>query len=202
MAKQRGYWRESDESALPAAEAWDIWSTHAYEVLTEVAGRYHAVITYRDLGRQLQEASGVRTSALLHNWIGSVLGKVVHEAHRRGDPPLTTLVVHADDGMVGVGYREVLELAGEPPIEDERERERHAAAARLTCYRRFGADLPDGGGVPALAPRYEAALARQRSRMEPPPRPSCPNCYLQLPATGVCDSCGFDLAVARPLVVS
>src|SRR5689334_7248823 len=120
---QRGYWRESDEHPVTAAEARDIWAGHAYEALVGVARTYHAVITYGRLGDRVQQVAGVRTSALLQNWIGPVLGKVVHEAHRRGEPPLTALVVHTDDGKVGVGYKEVLEVAGEPPLDDELERE-------------------------------------------------------------------------------
>lgn len=115
---------------------------------------------------------------------------MVHEAHRRGDPPLTALVVHTDDGMVGAGYKEVLEVEGLPSIVDEIEREQHAAAARLRCYRHFGAEIPPHGGTPALAPKLEATLERRRRKQEPSPRPLCPNCFLQLPATGICDNCG------------
>ncbi|WP_327265267.1 hypothetical protein OG444_30800 [Streptomyces sp. NBC_01232] len=167
----------------------DRWAEEAYAVLTGVAGTYHAVITYKALGAEVQERSGIRTEALLHNWIGSVLGRVVREAHRRGDPPLTALVVHSGDGMVGVGYKEVLEIAGQPPVLDAAEREQHAARARLDCYRRFGAELPPDGGVPALAPVYRAAVERRRARTAEPP-PVCTGCFVQLPATGVCDSCG------------
>ncbi|QSB16862.1 hypothetical protein JQS43_11585 [Natronosporangium hydrolyticum] len=190
MVRQRGYWRESDGSPVTAPKSWEIWAGHAYELLTTVARRYHAIITYGEVGEKVQAASGVRTSALLHNWIGPVLGKVVHEAHRRGDPPLTALVVHAGDGMVGVGYEEVLKVEGLPSIVDEMEREQHAAAARLRCYRHFGAEIPPDGGTPALAPKLEATRERRRRNQEPSPRPLCPSCFLQLPATGWCDNCG------------
>ncbi|MFJ9709255.1 hypothetical protein [Streptomyces sp. NPDC101234] len=147
------------------------------------------MITYKELAEKIQDRTGFRTKVRLHHWIGATLGRVVHEAHRRGDPPLTALVVHSDDGMVGTGYREVLEVAGEPPVEDVLEREQHAADARLACYRRFGATLPPDGGVPALAPRYQAAIERRRERIEKSLR-VCDRCFVQLPATGVCDSCG------------
>ncbi|WP_433281144.1 hypothetical protein [Micromonospora sp. CA-244673] len=189
MIQQRGYWRESGES-VGAEEAWDIWGRHAYDILVGVARRYHAVITYKELGDQVQARSGIRTSALLHNWVGSVLGRVVHEAHRRGDPPLTALVVHTDDGKVGVGYKEVLQVAGEPPVEDEMDRERHAADARLSCYRTFNAaGLPPDGGSPALAPTLEAAVKRRRALAPKPRQPTCPTCGVQLPVSGDCDSC-------------
>ncbi|MFP8882737.1 hypothetical protein [Streptomyces mangrovi] len=188
---QRGYWRESDGSSMKATEAHEIWAEEAYPLLIDVARTYHSVITYKELAEKVQKTSKIRTSALLHNWIGTVLGMVVREAHRRGDPPLTALVVHSDDGMVGEGYKEVLQVAGEPPLEDAIEREHHAAEARLKCYRRFGATLPPDGGTAALAPRLQAAVERRRAREKntQPPR-VCPTCFVQLPATGICDSCG------------
>ncbi|WP_258395084.1 MULTISPECIES: hypothetical protein [unclassified Streptomyces] len=172
-----------------AMDGRERWAEEAYSALVEVARTYHAVITYKELGEEIQERSGIRTQALLHNWIGSVLGKVVREAHQRGDPPLTALVVHTDDGMVGVGYKEVLEVAGQPPVHRVEERERHAAEARLACYQRFGATLPPSGGIAALAPKYQAAIERRRDRTAEPP-PVCTGCFVQLPVTGVCDSCG------------
>ncbi|OKI20942.1 hypothetical protein [Streptomyces sp. CB03911] len=186
---QRSYWREADGSAVGAAQAQQLWAEKAYPHLVTVAGTYHAVITYKELAEAVQKASGVRTTALLHNWIGGVVGHVVREAHRRGDPPLTALVVRTSDGMVGEGYREVLAVAGQEAAAEDIDRENHAAAARLDCYRRFGAALPPGGGVPALAPRLLAAIERRRARLPEPAAPICPGCYVQLPATGICDSC-------------
>lgn len=132
-----GHWRESDGSVLTQDEAHQIWADEAYRMLAGVACTYHAVITYRELADAAQKVSGVRTSVLFHHWIGDVLRRVVHEAHRRGDPPLTALVVHSTDGKVGQGYKAVLEVAGEPPVDNDLEREYHAASARLECYRRF-----------------------------------------------------------------
>ncbi|MFD3803086.1 hypothetical protein ACFWSF_27350 [Streptomyces sp. NPDC058611] len=171
-----------------SGNARERWAEEAYAVLVGVAGTYRAVVTYKELGAEIQQRSGIRTDALLHNWIGSVLGKVVREAHGRGDPPLTALVVRSADGMVGEGYREVLELDGQPAVTGIREREQHAAEARLACYRRFGATLPPDGGVPALTPKYQAAVDRERARTAPPPA-VCTGCFVQLPVTGVCDSC-------------
>jgi hypothetical protein len=179
---------------VAAADAQEVWATHAYDALTETARTYHAVITYRDLGKKVQEASGIRTTALLQNWIGIVLRKVMQEAHKRGEPPLTSLVVHADDGMVGVGYAEVLELIGEPPLEDERRREEHAAQARLECYRFFGAEIPESGGWAVQSPRRQAVLNRLRAQAEPAPQVQCPNCYIAIPNRGTCDTCGYEVA--------
>ncbi|BCJ56793.1 hypothetical protein Jiend_02150 [Micromonospora endophytica] len=188
VTQQRGYWRESGER-ISAQEAWDVWAEHAYAVLTDVAQTYHSTITYGELRDRLFAASGIRTSALLQNWIGEVLNRVIHESLRRGHPPLSALVVRVDDGMVGGGYDEVLRVTGEPPAEDEMAREKHAAGSRLACYRHFGASLPSDGGVPALAPKLQATVERRRAQAPPPRRPVCPNCFVQLPVSGRCDSC-------------
>ncbi|MFB7912035.1 hypothetical protein [Kitasatospora sp. NPDC056076] len=203
--QQRGYWREADGTAVAVSQAHIVWTRAAYPALVDVAHRYHAVITYAELAEAVQQASGVRTSVNQRHWIGKVLALVVREAHRRGDPPLTALVVNATDGMVGAGYQDVLEVAGQPPVLDEMDREQHAAAARLACYRHFGADLPADGGIPALAPRLKTTVTRRKSAAAAPaaaaatattPRPPaiCPNCFLELPATRVCDSCGATVA--------
>lgn len=209
--QQRGYWRDADGSAVAVSQAHIVWTRAAYPALVDVAHRYHAVITYAELAEAVQQASGVRTSVNQRHWIGKVLALVVREAHRRGDPPLTALVVHATDGMVGAGYQDVLEVAGQPPILDEMDREQHAAAARLACYRHFGADLPADGGIPALAPRLTTAVTRKKAATAkgstakgataaaaaatvPRPPAICPNCFLELPATRVCDSCGATVA--------
>ncbi|MBO1419709.1 hypothetical protein J0670_34535 [Streptomyces sp. FH025] len=185
----------SDGSAVSAGQAQIVWTRAAYPALTDVARRYHAVITYGELAEQVQQASGVRTRIDQRHWIGKVLALVVREAHRRGDPPLTALVVHAADGKVGAGYQDVLAVAGQPPLADEMDREQHAAAARLACYRHFGADLPADGGIPALAPRLRASVARKAAAATVARPPAiCPTCFLELPATRVCDSCGETIA--------
>ncbi|MET7968750.1 hypothetical protein [Micromonospora sp. NPDC005305] len=174
---------------MPQSEAIAVWASHAYPLLAKVSGSYGGLVVYGGLAEDLQRASGIRTSVPFRHWIGKVLYLVVLEGHRRGEPPLTALVVHRHDGRVGEGYKAVLEVAGEPPITDDLEREYHAAAARLACYRYFGAALPPDGGSPALAPALQERVSRKRPSV-PAPRPSCPGCFVQLPRTGVCDSCG------------
>ncbi|MEU2614515.1 hypothetical protein ABZ570_23465 [Micromonospora sp. NPDC007271] len=188
MTQHRGYWREDGERIM-AREAWDIWARHAYPLLVDVARTYHATITYGELRDKLFAASGIRTSALLQNWIGAVLNRVIHEARRRDDPPLSALVVRAEDGMVGEGYEEVLRVTREPAPESEMAREEHAAGSRLACYRQFGAALPPDGGVPALAPRLQAVVKRRHAQAPQPRQPVCPTCFVQLPLSGTCDSC-------------
>jgi hypothetical protein len=191
--ERHGYWHESDGTAVTPTEAYRAWAEEAYGILAGVARAYHAGITYGELAEEVQKASGVQTSVPMRRWIGKVLFLVVHRAYERGNPPLTSLVVHSTDGKVGDGYKAVLETAGHPSVEDDLEREHHAAAARLDCYRYFGATLPRAGGVPALAPRLQDAIARRHPPASEPP-PSCPTCHVQLPATGTCDSCGYQLA--------
>jgi hypothetical protein len=66
--------------------------------------------------------------------------------------------------------------------------EMHAAEERLRCYRYFGAAMPSDGGRPVLT--REVAERRSRARRSSPPqRPLCPNCFLRLPASGICDNC-------------
>ncbi|MFC8617814.1 hypothetical protein ACFT9M_15565 [Micromonospora purpureochromogenes] len=67
---------------MSAEEAWNIWAPHAYDLLVEVAGRYHAVITYGEVGKEVQDRSGVRTSALLQNWAGSCAADIARVTHR------------------------------------------------------------------------------------------------------------------------
>ncbi|MGA5822979.1 hypothetical protein ACPC54_34595 [Kitasatospora sp. NPDC094028] len=204
-----------DDSPVSAVQAVMAWTKVAYPALVEVAGHYHAVITHAELAEAVQEASGVRTRVEQRYWMGKVLGLLVREAHRRGDPPLTALVVRAADGRVGAGYQEVLAVAGSAPLAGEMDREEHAAAARLACYRHFGAELPEDGGTPALAPKLRAALSRKASGKAAAAGSAaggtgsggsgaggsaagasvrvqavCPRCFIEFPATGVCDSCG------------
>ena len=66
----------------------------------------------------------------------------------------------------------------------------HAAAERLACNTYFGADLPDGGGLPQLTPQLAAARTRQRKASVIERRINvCPTCSMAIPATGVCDNC-------------
>lgn len=170
----------------------DIWAAAAFEILLETARHYQAVIEYAALGSAIQERTGVTTRQGIQNWISPVLGRVVERCHREGVPPLTALVVHKADGMVGAGYDAVLKAQGVAPLDDPMQREHHAAGARLECYRWAEAlDLPTDGGQATLAPRLNAQLQRkQKTLTTPPPMPTCPNCFVVLPLTRICDSCG------------
>jgi hypothetical protein len=189
------YWRTSGDEVDPEpvapGEAEDAWAEEARQILAGVAGTYHQLIDHTDLAAGVQQASGIHTSGNAHYWIGRVLNQVAAVNAVKGEPPLTALVVHRVQGTVGDDYDEVLRLAGTPAITDANEREKHAAAARMDCYRWAGATMPADGGNPALSPKLEQRITRgrKRAREEAPPT-VCTTCFMAVPPTGICDNCG------------
>lgn len=181
-------WREPNrDDKVPFSQALEEWAEAAVPVLEDVARTYPAHITYAQLRDRVFGATGVRTTNQLQNWIGDMLNRVIQLGNSRALPPLTSLVVHSTDGMVGVGFGAVLRAAGHTVPATDLERERAAAAARLECYRAYGEDVPEDA-KPLLTPRYEARVNPPK-KAEPKPREFCPVHGLQLPATGVCDDC-------------
>ncbi|WP_405179969.1 hypothetical protein OG225_00710 [Nocardia sp. NBC_01377] len=196
---------------MPFRDATVAWALAAHAVLSETATAYGHFITVNELAEQVQETSGVQTEAPTRTWIDAILRKVARRCHRAGEPPLTALCVRQNQ-TVGDAYRYVLELAGLPIPDDL---ELHAAYARWQCYQHFGAGMPADGAVPPLTPKVaarrrmttmtapaaEAAssadTARQTAQPEPPqeetaqpPRQRvCGECFIQLPASGVCHYC-------------
>lgn len=176
---------------ITAGEAEDAWAEEARQILAGVAGNYHMLIDHTDLANAVQKASGIYTSTNAHYWIGRVLNQVAAVNAVKGEPALTSLVVHRVQGTVGDDYDEVLRLTGEAPITDPTEREKHAAAARMECYRWAGAKMPEDGGNAALSPKLAQRITRERKRArEEAPATVCPNCFMAIPPTGVCDNCG------------
>lgn len=198
------------ERYVTPAAAHKYWAKHAYEVLVETAGRYNAVITYSDLAEEVQRRSNLWTKTSMRSWIGGLLVDLAKVSHLRGEPALTALVVHKNDGQVGPGYDEVLRISGVTPSDPD-EREQHAAAARLECYRHWGADVP-ADATPTLvarakpasraarAPGSSAAPAttahatstpRATSRRSAEPRRGavCPTCFMEMPVAGPCPNC-------------
>jgi hypothetical protein len=179
-----GTWRVNDGSRADFSAALAAWTAAAIPELERVARIYHATITYQDLGELVQNRSGIRTRMLLTYWIGKVLGGAALESHHRGQPLLSSLCVHGD-GTIGDGYAEaVIENYGFTPADLEM----HAAEERLRCYQFFGADLPPGGGLPALTPQVAARRA-WAARQRPQPQNLCPSCHIALPVSGICDDC-------------
>jgi hypothetical protein len=168
----------------------ETWAETAFEILGGVAGRYHAVVEYTEIGEEIQERSGVATTKAVRNWVPGVLELVAGRCVAEGVPPLTSLVVRKDTGMVGDGYDAVLVATGADPIADPMKKESHAAQSRLECYRWANADgLPADGGRAALAPKLAASAAR-KAKANPAPAKVCPKCNMAMLPTGVCDSCG------------
>jgi len=168
------------------------WAKHAYEVLVETAGRYNAVITYSELAEEVQRRSSLHTKSQMRNWISGLVADLVKVNHVRGEPPLASLVVRKDDGQVGAGYDEVLRVAGESPIADPLERENRAAAARLECYRHWGADVP-ADAKPTLSARARIVRAKSPSVRTAPVEERrgavCPTCFMEMPVSGACPNC-------------
>ena len=184
--------QRAEERRVGVNEGSRAWAEEAVEVLTEVAGHYLGVITYAELAEEVQVRTRLRTGAPFRNWIGGVLATVVSRCHALGLPPLTSLVVHGrgKDGAV----------------------EESTVAARFICYRRFADDVPAevlaAAAAADRAKEEEAAAPARASRAKPrasartrAPRESrrkvaeeapkiCPSCFVQLPASGICDDCG------------
>lgn len=169
------------------------WVPAGYRVLQDTAGRYGGYLTTGDLAARVQDETG-RSSGGRPTWIGQLLELVAMQAARTGDAPLAALCVQSDLG-VGDRYERILAAAGRVlpqgvDVDDQ------AAEDRLECYRRYAADLPDDGGQPrrlARTPRSRTTSADARpARNRTPERPApavCPTCFVQLPATGLCDTC-------------
>lgn len=177
-------WREASEVGLE--ESRTAWAEAARPVLLDVARRYHAVITHKELAAQVQQRSGIRTSQPGHYWIADVLGRASGESFKRGEPLVSALCVNSQ-GCVGDGYAVAVAQTTGDLIGDGDD---HAARQRLACYRHFeAAGLPADGGSPALTPQLAARRARARkARIADAPVDVCPTCHTQLPATKVCDN--------------
>ncbi len=170
------------------AQGLPAWSPHAWDVLTETASTYGAVVTYGELAEAVQERSGVRTRSPQHRWVGDLLRTVLDRCTAEGRPQLSALVVHKADGEVGEGYDEVLRATGTEPFVQPMQREEHAAGERLACYRAWGADVPEDAR-PQLSPRLRQRVDA-RPAAEPRRGAPCPSCFLEMPVSGVCASCG------------
>ena len=191
--------RDASEVGSEAARA--AWADAARPVLLEAAGRYRALVTYKQLATAVQEATGITTTQLMHQWIGDVLGRVTDECQSRGEPLLSSLCVSVQ-GSVGQGYADAVEHArGSRPTDPDE----HAAHERLSCYRHWDATgLPRDGGTPlrtahftpvrkpasrkpasrAAAPRKTAPRkSTAAAKPEAKPIKLCPTCFTQVPAS-------------------
>jgi hypothetical protein len=175
--ERKGFWHEPEGTPTSEAIALETWARTARDILVRTAGTYHAVVREPELAEELQATSGIRTTRHHDRWLAKVLAPVAVLCERNGEPPLTALVVGTSDDL-------------------------EAARNRLECYRWAGSAPADGGvpaQLPGTAPKQRAPRQRTpRDRPVPKPRVAktdrpvavCPTCYMALPATGICDSCG------------
>lgn len=182
--KPPGTYRVADESRMSFSEAMAAWIPLAYDELLATARRYHAVVTYLELGEHVQDRSGIRTRVLLTNWIGKLLEEVALRAKHEGLPPLTSLCVR-QDGTIGPGYARAPKATEGEPGEDI---ESYAAEHRLLCYRRNALDIPEDGGLAALT-RAEQQRRQQKAKTTSVVIPRCASCNTELPRSGRCDYC-------------
>jgi hypothetical protein len=186
MTATPGTYREGDGSAVAFADAVAAWAVAARPALIDAARRYNRVITYGELGEEVQQRTGIRTRMLLTNWIGKVLGEVAAYSVKSGDILLTALCVH-QDGTVGAGYADAVKMVEGTEPEDI---EIHAAGTRLIAYRQYATDVPTDGGEPTLTPQETARRkAKASRRVAERPARICPSCFTVLPASGRCDYC-------------
>ncbi|NEW38989.1 hypothetical protein GV793_08705 [Nocardia cyriacigeorgica] len=169
------------------------WALAAHEVLAETATGYGYFVTVKELAERVQTVTGVRTDAPTRTWMDAILRKVARRCHNAGEPPLTALCVKQNH-KVSDSYKYVLELAALPIPADI---ESHAAYARWACYAAHGADVPADGGIPPLVPRGGSArrstgTSTRTAAAKPDPDSRavvCSSCFIQLPATGICEHC-------------
>lgn len=197
-----------DASQVGSAVARAEWAEAARPVLVEAAGRYRALVTWKQLATAVQEATGITTSLPLQQWLGDVLARVTEDCHQRGEPLLSSLCVSVQ-GSVGQAYADAVERVRGTRPEDPDDQ---AAHERLSCYRHWEADgLPRDGGTALRTAHFTPARkkatstgarpARPRTTTprkpaaakpaKPEPRPVrlCPTCFTEVPASGVCDYC-------------
>lgn len=170
----------AERPELSQAEKEAVWAPVAHEVLIRTAETYGGFITYGELASHVQEATSISTRVGMQNWIGRLLGAVSDDAESREEPHLSSLCVHQDQS-IGLGY------PWAAPDSTEIEREEIAARDRLECYRVYAKDLPADGGSPLMTPAMSERFERQR-RSTPAPRPICPRCSMELPASGICEN--------------
>lgn len=80
-----GTHRVSDGSRVEFPAAIAAWTSAARPVPERLAGSYHATITYKELGEEVQEVTGIKTRVLLMSWSRVELFEQVRRDQRAGD---------------------------------------------------------------------------------------------------------------------
>lgn len=166
-----GIWQDSDHRPVTPAEADQEWTLRAHEVLVEVAGRWNRSIAYADLAAEVQRRTGIHTDMAIEDWLDDVLTEINSRCVEAGKPKLVALV-------------------------DLPNTQRDDSAARIACYEAYGARKPREKTAPVRAggrtrgeTRPKKAPTRRTAKPEERVRPMCPTCFVELPATGICDTC-------------
>ncbi len=188
----------------------------ARHVLADTATEYHAVITVAELSAAVQQRTKIRQRQAPSLWMGDVLYRVAKDCVRRAEPLLGSLCVGPDGRMSDWYADTVLTVRGDTVTDPEQhaaqERlecyRRHGAelpadggVPALPPVREVARRSPRAAKAPRTpraAREPKAPLVRtskpsatvSRSRQpEPPQTATCPRCFMQLPATGLCDTC-------------
>lgn len=165
----QGIWQTIDHRSITPHEARREWALHAHDVLEEVARRYGRSVTHGDLAAEVQRRSGICTDLDPDAWVDDVLEQVAERCKDSGEPRLIALV-----DRPGAGQADVV------------------SAARMDCYSAYGAKIP-AVKTPRRTTRARAGATSEPVRKPVKPedriRPICPRCFVEVPATGVCDSC-------------
>lgn len=195
--------------------ARETFALAARHLLADAAMEYGQVVYLPDFAVQLQERTRIRYRATPSSWIGDVLYRVAKECRRRAEPFLGAMVVNTDGSMPDWWADTVETVRGEAVDNPNL----HAAAERLECYRRHGAEVPEDAEPTLPSPQPRATRARAtstrttssstrvagastrapRTPKAPKPVPEvrltqavekfCPSCFMVLPSTGLCDAC-------------
>lgn len=164
----QGIWQETDHRPITAQEAHREWALVAHDILEEVARRYGRSVAYADLGGEVQRRSGIATDLELSSWLDDVLTEVSERCNESGEPRLIMLIDRPG----------VAQSSGVP-------------AARLACYETYGAKIPARKPTRSAgrSRTSTAAPAPKRTKVQDRVRPICQRCFVELPATGICDTC-------------
>lgn len=166
-----GIWQDSDHRPVTLSEAKQEWTLRAHEILAEIAGRWNRSIGYDDLAGEVQRRTGIRTDMDSEDWLDGVLSEIDVRCVEAGKPKLVALV----------------DFPGTA---------RHDSEARIACYEAYGARKPRekaastrSAGRTRRESEPKKAPSRRTVKPEERVRPMCPSCFVELPATGICDNC-------------
>lgn len=165
----QGIWQQSDHRPVTAADAHREWTLRATEILSEVAGRYGRSIGYADLAGEVQRRTGIHTDMTPQSWMDDVLREVTDRCTEAGKPALAVLV-------------------------DDPGRQANQVA-RAACYEAYGATMPRSStgarrpSRPRATRTSDETRPRRTNKVVERVRPVCPTCFVELPSTGVCDTC-------------